>query len=310
MRGRSLVVFIFSAALVLSAACWIVPEAAQDSSKGPLKVLAIESFLSDMAQNVAGDRCKVATLLPSGVDPHSFDPTPADVVKVAECNVLIVNGAGLEVFLERLLKNAGGVRRTIEASAGLVSRMAREGEAAREDGHEGDPHFWLSARNAMTYVKNIRDGLSEADPAGKDVYAANAQAYIARLEELDRWIEEQVAQLPPERRLLVTNHESFGYFADRYGFRIVGTVVPSVSTDASPSARQLAHLIGKIRETGTHAIFLETGANPQLPRQVAKETGIKVAELYDHSITAPDGPAPDYISMMKYDTTTIVNALK
>ena len=159
-------------------------------------------------------------------------------------------------------------------------------------------------------MQNIRDGLSQADPAGGSFYAAHAEAYIAKLRELDRWIEEQVGKIPRDKRLLVTNHESFGYYADRYGFKIVGTIVPSVSTDASPSARQLAHLIEKIKETGTHAIFLETGVNPQLPRQVAKETGIEVAELYDHSITEAGGPAPDYISMMQYDTATIVNALK
>ncbi|MEN6484015.1 MAG: metal ABC transporter substrate-binding protein [Syntrophobacteraceae bacterium] len=308
-------VFIFLAALLVAASCGPVPAAAQGKAPRALKVLAVESFLCDIAQNVAGSRYKVDTLLPSGMDPHSYEPTPADVVRVAECDVLIVNGGGLEEFLDRLLKNAGGNHKVIEASEGLASRTEREGEngerpEADHHHHEGDAHFWLSPVNVVKYVQNIRDALSRIDPEGGSVYAANAEAYIARLNELDRWIEEQVAQIPSEKRLLVTNHESFGYYADRYGFRIVGTIVPSVSTDAAPSARQLADLIGKIRQTGAKAIFLETGANPQLPRQVAKETGVRVAELYDHSITGPDGPAPDYISMLKYDTTTIVNALK
>jgi ABC-type Zn uptake system ZnuABC Zn-binding protein ZnuA len=286
-----------------------------------LKVLAVETFLADIAQNVAGSRVKIDALLPVGADPHGFDPTPADVMKVTECNVLIVNGAGLEEFLDRLLKNAGGAHKVIDASAGLKSREPREGEEAEADGdqaqheteehhHEADPHFWLSPVNVIKYVENIRDGLSQADPRGRSIYTINTASYIAKLKELDHWIQKQVMQIPEGRRLLVTNHESLGYFADRYGFKVVGTIVPSVSTEASPSAKQLARLVEKIKETGVHAIFLETGTNKQVPRQVAEETGIKVEELYDHSVSEPGGPAPDYIAMMNYDTLTIVNALK
>jgi ABC-type Zn uptake system ZnuABC Zn-binding protein ZnuA len=163
----------------------------------------------------------------------------------------------------------------------------------------------------IKYVENIRDGLSAADPAGTATYQANAAAYIAQLKELDRWIADRVAEVPEANRLLVTNHESFGYFADRYGFQIIGTVVPSVSSGSSPSAQQLAELIDHIKATGAKAIFLETGANPQLAEQVAQETGSKVVtNLYSHSITEPSGPAPTYIEMMKSNTAAIVTALK
>jgi ABC-type Zn uptake system ZnuABC Zn-binding protein ZnuA len=216
-------------------------------------------------------------------------------------HVLIVNGAGFEEFLGKLLQNAGGERLIIEASAGLTSHTARA----------GDPHFWLDPNNVVRYVENIRDGLSQADPDGAVTYAANAEVYIAQLKELDRWIAGQVRQVPAERRQLVTNHESFGYFADRYGFKIIGTIVPSVSTSASPSAQQLARLIDQIKATGAQAIFLETGTNPQLAQQVARETGIQVVTgLYSHSTTEAGGPAPTYIDMMKYNTRVIVDALK
>lgn len=295
----------------------------------PLKVLAAETFLADMAQNVAGDRLKVDSLIPIGVDPHGFEPTPRDVAKIAESRVLIVNGAGFEGWLDKVLQNAGGQRAVITASAGLTMREPREGEMAHEHEHattaagtptpeaehvhqhEGDPHFWLDPIAAIKYVENIRDGLSAADPAGKETYAANAAAYIAKLQELDGWIRAQVAAIPSERRLLVTNHESFGYFADRYGFTVVGTVIPSVSTGASPSAQEMAALVAHIREAGAPAIFLETGANPQLARQIAQETGVKVVtDLYTHSITDAKGPAPSYIEMMRYNVRTIVDALK
>jgi ABC-type Zn uptake system ZnuABC Zn-binding protein ZnuA len=432
-----------------------------DAEKPALRIVAVESFVADMAQNVAGDRAQVQTLMPLGLDPHAFQPTPQDVAKIAESNVLIINGAGFEEWLDPVLENADGQRLVIEASAGLKSRTAREGEEAvmsleekadalcndlngltateeklsgvergsaaelhdhhgdgmqdlhqkhdhalelltlrlnaqaagkfggfvlldvEEHGdtfvaaqagkltifdqsgqemeiedtlplpcagfaqawvvelepgeyvlslsdfanettpfvagpmaghhhhHEGDPHFWLDPLLAVHYVENIRDGLIQADPQGKEVYTKNAEAYIARLQELDDWIGEQVQSIPLERRLIVTNHESFGYFADRYGFRIVGTIIPSVSTGSAPSAQQMARLVDRVRSTGAVAIFLETGSNPNLAKQIAAETGLQVVdELYTHSITPPEGNAPTYIDMMKYNVQAIVEALK
>jgi manganese/iron transport system substrate-binding protein len=231
------------------------------------------------------------------------------VRRVADSTVLIVNGAGVEEFLKRLLDNAGGNRQMIEASKGLTSRKPSAGEPTDAD-NPVDPHFWLDPNNVVKYVENIRDGLSQADPDGAGAYAANASAYIAKLKELDPWIVEQVKVLPAERRLLVTNHESLGYFADRYGFKIIGTIIPSVSTDSSPSAQQLANLIDRIKKTHAPAIFLETGANPQLANQISQETGVKVVTgLYTHSISDASGPAPTYIDMMKYNVRVIVDAL-
>jgi ABC-type Zn uptake system ZnuABC Zn-binding protein ZnuA len=161
------------------------------------------------------------------------------------------------------------------------------------------------------YVENIRDGLSQADPAGKVTYTANAAAYIAKLDELDGWIKGKIAQIPAERRLLVTNHESLGYFADRYGLRILGAVVPSVTTGAAPSAQQLAGLADLVRSSGAPAVFLETGANAELAHQLHDETGIAiVTDIYTHSITGPQGDAPTYLEMMRYNTEKIVAALK
>jgi ABC-type Zn uptake system ZnuABC Zn-binding protein ZnuA len=293
-------------------ACAPAPPAAPPPAGGsPLNVLATETFLADIAQNVAGDRLKVASLLPSGIDPHSFEPAPQDVAKVTASQVLIVNGAGLESFLSKLLDNAGGQRQVIVASAGLASRTPGPGEVSDADHPEGDPHFWLDPIMVVKYVENIRAGLSQADPAGADSYARNAEAYSAQLKALDAWIAAQVQSIPAERRLLVTNHESLGYYADRYGFKVVGAVVPSFSTDASPSAQQLAQLVDAIKATGAKAVFLETGSNPQLAQQVAQEAGIKVvADLYTHSISPAGGPAPSYIEMMRYNTRAIVDALK
>ena len=161
------------------------------------------------------------------------------------------------------------------------------------------------------YVANIRDALTKADPDGATEYEANAAAYTAKLDELNTWIEAQVAQVPAASRKLVMNHASHGYFADRYGFDVVGTVIPSVGTGETPTAKQLSDLTAAIRANGAKAIFVEIEENPKLAQQIAAETGIVVVDdLLDHSLTAPDGVAPTYIDMMKFDTRRIVEALR
>jgi ABC-type Zn uptake system ZnuABC Zn-binding protein ZnuA len=153
--------------------------------------------------------------------------------------------------------------------------------------------------------------LTKADPAGASVYQANADQYISSIKILDKWISTQVQQVPEARRLLVTNHDSLGYFADRYGFKVIGAIIPSISSGAAPSAQELASLITSIRSSGAPAIFLETGTNTQLADQIAAETGVRVVTgLYLHSLSNASGPASTYVDMMQYDVNMIVNALK
>jgi len=271
---------------------------------GGLRVLATETFLGDIAQNVAGSRIKVETLLPITADPHEFQPTPQDAIKIAESQVLIVNGLGYETWLTKTLENSGGT--VVVASNGLIPNPDPSGEHP-----DGDPHMWMNPLNVVQYVENIRDGLTQADPAGKDIYNTNAEAYIAQLKDLDGWVKSQVAQLPPEKRLLVTNHDALGYFSAAYGFKVVGAVIPSVTDEASPSAQQLASLIDTIKSSGAPAIFLDIGENQNLANQIASESGAKVVtDLYVESTSAPDGPAPTYLEMIKHDVSTIVEALK
>ena len=301
------IISIFILFSIFLAACQGVPAA---PSGQPLNVLAVESFLADITRNIAGTRLNVDSLIPTGLDPHAFEPAPADVARIASAQVLIINGAGLEEWLQKTLDNAGGQHQVITASTGLSSRNPTPGEPL-DTAHPGDPHFWLDPLNAVRYVENIRDGLIQSDPAGRDTFTANAADYITKLRDLDTWVISQVSQVPPARRLLVTNHESLGYFADHYGFKIVGVIIPSVSTDSSPSAAQFAALVDAVRTAGAPAVFLETGANPQLASQLAQETGVRVVTgLYTHSTTTPDGPAPTYIDMIKANVNAIVEALK
>lgn len=296
------VIFIFS---LLVSACQAAPKAT-----GSMKVLATETFLADIAQNVAGDRLVVDSLVPLGLDPHAFEPTPKDVAKVSESSILIVNGSGLETWLQPVLDNAGGQRKMIIASSDLSNRKPQPGEAVGAEAGT-DPHFWLDPLNVVQYVKNIQDGLSQADPSGADVYAKNAAAYIIKLKDLDGWIRSQVDTIPPQRRLLVTNHEEFGYFADQYGFKVVGAVIPSFSSEAAPSAQSLVQLTEKIRSTGALAVFLEISSNPQLAEQIAAEAHVKVVTgLVTHSITDSKGSAPTYLDMIRLNVNKIVEALK
>ena len=264
-------------------------------------ILTSTSFLADISRNIAGDRQTVATLLPLGADPHSYQPTPQDVTNISQSKVLIINGADYEHFLEPILENAGGEREVVEASAGITPR-AEAGSV--------DPHMWLDPNNVIVYVENIREALTHFDPEGAAVYQSNADAYITELKSLDVWIVEQVAQVSPERKLLITNHEALGYFAARYGFTIAGTVIESFSSDASPSAQQMAALIDQIKASGAPAIFLDAADNNTFAQQIADETGVRVVtDLHLESLT--DGaPAATYIDMMKTNVTQIVNGLK
>jgi ABC-type Zn uptake system ZnuABC Zn-binding protein ZnuA len=302
VRRNFLILLTMSTVVIMFlAACQ--PSISQTSSLP--RVLAAESFLADITQNVAGDRLKVDTLLPLGVDPHSYQITPQDTARISKSQVFIINGIGYEWWLQKTLDNIGGQRLVVTASYGLTPQPDNSGEHP-----DGDPHMWLDPNQVVYYVESIRDGLSQADPTGKDIYARNADAYIAQLRDLDQWIKNEVNQISPEKRLLVTNHESLGYFAKEYNFKVVGAVIPSLTSDASPSAQQLADLIQIIRSSSAKAIFLEIGANPNLAQQVAAETGTEVVtDLYLETLSAPDGPASTYLNMIKYDVTQIVKAL-
>lgn len=277
--------------------------ASEPREEAPI-ILTSTPLLADLTRSIAGDRLQVESLLPYGVDPHSYQPTPQDAARLAGSQLIIVNGAEYEHSLESLLENAGGEAVTVEASAGIPPRTDPDGE------HGVDPHMWLDPNNVILYVENIRAALTRFDPQGEAIYRSNAESFTAELKELDTWIRGQVDQVPEEKRLLVTNHEAFGYFAERYGFTVVGTVIESFSSDASPSAQQIAQLIDQIRSSGAPAIFLDASDTTTFARQIADETGVRVVtDLHLESLT--DGtPASTYVDMMKHNVTQIVNALR
>lgn len=265
------------------------------SEKAGVSVVADLSFLADIAQNVAGDRLEVTPLVPEGADPHSFQATPSDAGRLASADLILINVAGLIPSLDELIRGAARADvLVVEAAAGVP-------------GAGEDPHVWLDPLNVLTYVDNILAGLTQVDPKGAETFAANAEDYKVRLRELDAWIASQVATVPPERRLLVTEHESLGYFARRYGFTVVGTVFPSVLGESAPSARHLSELVAAVRSSGAPAVFVEVGSNGELAARVAEEAGVKlVSGLRLHSL---DREVSTYLDMMRLNAETIVNAL-
>jgi len=275
-----------------------------------LRAVATTSIVGDVVRQVGGDQIDLQVLMPVGVDPHAFEPAPQDMARVADAHVMFASGAGLEVFLERLLDSAGRVAPVVPLSAGVeLVDVAGEDDDHDHDHGEADPHVWLDPNNVMIWTHNVEQSLSALDPAHADVYAANAAAYAAELATLDAWIREEVARVPAADRKLVTDHTSFTYLAQRYGFEQVGAVFPGYSTLSEPSARELAALEDAIRALDVRAIFVGITVNPDLADRIATDTGTALVTLYTGSLSGPSGPAATYIEFMRYNTEAIVNAL-
>jgi ABC-type Zn uptake system ZnuABC Zn-binding protein ZnuA len=287
--------------------------AVPDESGSRLAVVASFSVLGDFVHAVGGDLVTVTTLVGPGGDAHTFEPTPKESVALAHASVLVENGLGFEPWLDDLYAAAGSQAVRVVATQGVTAQPAAEEAGAALDSHgELDPHVWHDVANAIVMVRTIADGLSKADAAHADSYAQNAEAYIARLNELDAFVQQQVATLAPERRKLVTSHDTFGYYARRYGFELVGTALGSLSTEvADPSAAQTAELVSTIKAAGVPAIFAENVSNPALVETIAREAGVKVGPpLYSDALGEPGSPGATYIEMMRYNTVAIVSALK
>jgi zinc/manganese transport system substrate-binding protein len=275
------------------------PAHAQDR----IKVVASFSILGDLTHAVGGDRIELATLVGPNGDAHVYSPTPADARKLAGARLVVVNGLGFEGWINRLTAAAGSKTPSVVASQGVKPRTM-----AGAHGHGGtDPHAWQSVANAKRYVANIRDGLSKADPAGKAVYEAHARAYLERLDALDRELRDAVARIPAGRRRLITTHDAFGYFSDAYG---IAFIPAAVSTDAAPSAGDVARIIAQVKTQNIPAVFLENIADPRLMQQIARETGAKIGgTLYSDALSEPGGPAPSYIELMRHNMRELSKAL-
>ena len=337
-----------------------------------LQVVASTNIIADVVAKVGGDSIDIFSLIPIGADPHSFEPTPRDLVLLNEAHVIFVTGLGLEEQVEPIIDSLDSEGVVVSVNTGVdTSQLGDEihedddehsdevhedddehsdevhedddehsdeihedddehSDEIHEEEHEGDhedmegdedhhhhhhhegadPHTWFSIHAVEQWVENIEHVLRALDPANAAVYTANAQAYLVELEALAEEVEALLAALPAEKRKLVTDHDSFGYFAAAYDFDVVGTIIPSFSTLASPSAGELAKLQDQIEEESVQAIFVGTTITPDIAQQLAADTGIQVVILYTGSLSDEGGPAASYVDFMRYNVTAIVNALK
>jgi len=275
-------------------------------AQSKVKVVATFSILGDLVKNVGGDRIEVVTLVGPNGDAHAFSPSPADAKTLAAAKLVVVNGLGFEGWITRLVRASGTKAIMAVATESIGSRKMEHGN------HPGtvriDPHAWQSVANAKVYVGNIRDALSKADPAGKDVYAANAKTYLGKLDALEGEVTAAVGKIPADRRKIITSHDAFGYFAAAYG---VAFLAPEgVSTESAASARDVAKIIAQIKKQRIPAVFLENVADPRLMQQVARETGAKIGgKLYSDALSERGGPAGSYIDMMRSNVRALSAAL-
>ena len=274
-----------------------------------LRIVATTSLVGDVLSRVAGGRIELRVLLPPGADPHSFQSTPQDAAAVAEAQLVFINGFGLEEALLETLASVAGTLPLISISDGIEPHELAGAEGELGEAGTADPHVWLDPTNVLVWVENARAGLTRVDPAGEAQYAANATAYQAELKELDGWIWGEVERIPAEKRTLVTDHDSLGYFAARYGFQIVGAVIPAYSTLAQPSAQEIAELEQTIARYKVPALFVGVGFNPALSERVAQDMGVALVPLYTDSLSGSEGPAATYLDLMHYTATAISEAL-
>ncbi len=322
------------------------PAAAQAE---PLRVVATTSIIGDLVANVGGDGVDITLLVSTGGDSHTFEPTPADADALASADLVFENGLGLEPWLDDVYEASGSTATRVVVTSGVTPLPAgghdhaegdehdhaHEGESTpagagdgpdhadgagddhghgAEDEHDHgafDPHVWFDVANARLMVGAIRDALVAAAPDATASFETNAAAYDTELAELDAWVVERTQSLPEEARRLVTSHDTFRYFADRYGFEIIGTALGSVTTESSdPSAAEIAGLVDAIEDAGVAAIFPENVSDPGLLEQIASEAGVTVGPpLYTDALGDPDGEAGTYIDLITYDVEAIVTAL-
>lgn len=302
--------------LLLLAWCPLLFAAGPATAKtetGRLRVVASTTQIADFTRQIMGDRAEVRSVLAPGADPHTYQPTPDDVQIVLQADFCIENGLHLEgkSWMATLAKDAG--KPLVTATRGLEPLAIGTGDQVIMD-----PHAWFSPRNVALYVNNITEAVAGFDPPNSEEYQARAKLYLQQLRVLDAWIREQVARIPPERRILVTTHDAFNYFCREYKFNATNnflSIAPvgwstgaEVGAGMTPERRRM--VVKSIQESGAPAIFVETTINPKQIRQIAGETGVRIGgELYSDSMGPAGSAGETYIGMMRENVLLIVNAL-
>lgn len=269
-----------------------------------LNVVTSFSILGDITQELGGKNVNVTTLVGPDGDPHTFEPSPKDSAALSKADVVVVNGLGLEGWLDRLVKASGFKGTLVVASDGVKTHtLDEDGETVT------DPHAWNSAANGALYAQNILSGLVNADPQDKAALEASGKPYIAQLTELDAWAKARFSQIPQEKRKVLTSHDAFGYFGRAYGVEFLAP--QGLSSESEASAAQVAALIKQIKADGVNTWFMENQLDPRLVKQIASATGAQPGgELYPEALSAKGGVADSYVKAFRHNVETIANSMK
>ena len=278
-----------------------------DRASGGPTVVATTPQVADFVRRVAGGGVVVHQVVRAGVDPHEFEPSPADQEAVRRSRVIFESGLALESWVADTVRSAGAKGPVVDTSAGAQLRQASE------EGQEVDPHIWHDPTNAKVMVTNISRGLAAALPDQAAGFASRAAAYSAELDGLDAEVRAQIGSIPEAQRRLVTNHDALGYYADRYGITVVGSVIPSFDSQAELSSRQLAELVANIKAQGVKAIFAESSLPPKTAETVARDAGVTIVAgedaLYADSMGPPGSEGDTYLKMVRHNTRQLVTHL-
>jgi ABC-type Zn uptake system ZnuABC Zn-binding protein ZnuA len=289
-RARAAVLALSAPLLCLLAACG--HETAGGSEQ--LRVVATTGQVADFAREVGGERVHVTGLLAPNADPHEFEIRPDDVKELSDAKLVVRSGGELDDWLEGAIDSSG--------AKALVVNLADAVKLAGDD-----PHWWQDPRNAIAAVAKLRDALIEADPAGADGYRRRADAYSKRLQRLDRAVAACIAKVPASDRTLVTTHDALGYYARRYGIRVVGAVIPSRSTVAQPSAGEVSRLIETIRREHVKAVFAESSVRPDVEQAIARESGARLGTALWADTLGPAGSdGATYVDSIASNTAALV----
>lgn len=270
-----------------------------------LPVMASFSILGDLVQVVGGDRVAVTTLVGADEDAHVFEPKPADAKNLLLTKLLVTNGLGFEPWTQKLVKSAGYKGQSVVASQGIKARTM-PGEKGKA---ETDPHAWQDPTNIVVYVRNIAAALAKIDPAGASTYQANSEAYVKELEALDADSKTAFAAIAADKRKVITSHDAFGYFGAHYGIKFLAP--QGMSTEAEPSAKEVAKLIRQIQKEKIKAVFVENMSNPKLLAQLSKDAGVTIGPaLYVDALSKAGGPAGSYLKLMRHNVTQLLAGMK
>ncbi|EJF80842.1 hypothetical protein MCO_00074 [Bartonella sp. DB5-6] len=283
------------------------PAAAHNHNK--LRVVASFSILADLVKNVGGDYISMTILVGSNANTHTYEPTPRDAQALRNAHIIFINGLHLEGFIDRLITASGTKALLVEVSANIPPLEIKNKEHSAQHKHHSaiDPHAWQTIPNVEIYIKNIATAFCKIDQQSCASYRKNSEAYIQKLKEAQKKLKLKIATIPKDKRVIITSHDAFGYFAQEYGFTILAP--QSASTEAEATAADVAKLIKQIKTHKAAALFVEKISNSHLIKQISKETGLKIGgTLYSDALSDKNGPAATYLDMMEYNVKTIIDA--